>query len=434
MSLFEQILSFRGYPLKAAKAELAYLQAMSVDEFATVQEQKAWGIAKHHYDNNDVYKKLVGNTFPTRWEDLPIVTKKHLQQRLEQLLTRGVNLSACHVGSTSGSTGTPFHFAKDKFCHAMTWAVIADRYSWYDIGFSSRQARFYGIPLEWKSKTVEQLKDRTMNRERFSVFDLSDNVLRKFEQRITQGSFEYLYGYTSALVMFARYLLLVGKCLKDRAPGLKVCIVTSETCTAEDSLLLERAFGIPVVREYGLSETCITAFDYPQGYWQVNNETLYTETVNDSNDVVSDVEGRILSTSLYNRAFPMVRYETGDVGVIEGAPNNRYTQLKQLSGRVNDTIVLPGGKKAAGLTFYYISRSVLEQSGVLKEFIIRQTKEHRFEFDIVSDRELTEEEIKLLQEKVTLYLQPCLEVIINRVAHITRPTSGKLKHFYSELN
>ena len=166
----------------------------------------------------------------------------------------------------------------------------------------------------------------------------------------------------------------------------------------------------------------------------MNNETLYTETVNDSNDVVSDVEGRILSTSLYNKAFPMVRYETGDVGVIDDAPDPRYTQLKQLSGRVNDTIVLPGGKKAAGLTFYYISRSVLEKSGVLKEFIIRQTKEHRFEFDIVSDRELTEEEKKLLQEKVTLYLQPGLEIIINRVAHIPRPTSGKLKHFYSELN
>src|SRR5690606_328888 len=104
--------------------------------------------------------------------------------------------------------------------------------------------------------------------------------------------------------------------------------------------------------------------------------------------VVSGVEGRILSTSLYNKAFPMIRYETGDVGVIDYAHDPRYTQLKQLSGRVNDTIVLPGGKKAAGLTFYYISRSVLEKSGVLKEFIIRQTKEHRFEFDIVSDREL----------------------------------------------
>lgn len=434
MSLFEQILSFRGYPLKAAKAELAYLQAMSVDEFAAVQEQKAWGIAKYHYDNNDLYRKLVGDTFPTRWEDLPIITKKHLQQPLELLLTRGVNLSACHVGSTSGSTGTPFHFAKDKFCHAMTWAVIVHRYSWYDIGFSSRQARFYGIPLEWKSKTLEQLKDRTMNRERFSVFDLSDNVLKKFEQRIAHGRFEYLYGYTSALVMFARYLLSIGKCLKNQSTTLKVCIVTSETCTPEDSALLEKAFGIPVVREYGLSETCITAFDHPHGYWQVNNETLYTETVNDSNNVVSGVEGRILSTSLYNKAFPMIRYETGDLGIIEEAQDARYAQLKQLSGRVNDTIVLPEGKKAAGLTFYYISRSVLEQSGVLKEFIIRQTKVDRFELDIVSDRELTEEEVKLLHEKVTLYLQPGLEIIINRVAHITRPTSGKLKHFYSELN
>ncbi|MBW7912624.1 MAG: phenylacetate--CoA ligase family protein, partial [Taibaiella sp.] len=173
MNLFEQILQFKGYPFAEAKKELAALQAMGTDEFLNWQQQRAWQQVRFHYTYNPLYKKLVGNTIPDKWEDLPIVTKKDLQQPLSSIITNGVNFKDCHTGNTSGSTGTPFFYAKDKMTHAMTWAVIADRYSWYGLTVASRQARFYGIPKEFVANSKEQLKDRMMNRERFSVFDLS---------------------------------------------------------------------------------------------------------------------------------------------------------------------------------------------------------------------------------------------------------------------
>jgi hypothetical protein len=47
---------------------------------------------------------------------------------------------------------------------------------------------------------------------------------------------------------------------------------------------------------------------------------------------------------------------------------------------------------------------------------------------------LTAEEKELVKQKISLYLEPGLDIILNRVQHIERPASGKLKHFYSELN
>jgi len=399
---------------------------MSKDEFTYRQQEQAWYMAKFHFDNNPLYKKLVGNTFPDKWGDLPIVTKKDLQLPLQEMLSKGVKLSDCHTGSTSGSSGTPFFYAKDKTSHAMTWAVIADRYSWYDIDLSSKQARFYGIPKELLANKKEVFKDGFMNRQRFSVFDLSEKALDGFIKRFRHTGFDYIYGYTNSLVMFARHLISRGLTLKEITPTLKICICTSETCTPEDHAILEQGFGVPNVREYGVSETCLTAFDAPDGNWRLTEETLLTEVVGDDN--------RIISTTLNNIAMPMIRYQTGDTGIIEDSKTGIYRNLKQLSGRVNDTIILPSGKKAAGLTFYYISRSVLEASGVLKEFIIRQTKINEFIFEIVADRDLTEEEINLVKQKITLYLEPDLNIIINRVSKIDRPASGKLKHFYSELN
>lgn len=424
MNLFEQILQLKGYPFAEAKMELARLHAMSIDQFLDWQQKKAWQQVRFHYEHNPLYRKLVGNTLPEKWENLPIVTKKDLQQPLDSIITKGVNLKDCHTGNTSGSTGTPFFYAKDKMTHAMTWAVIADRYSWYGLTFSSRQARFYGIPKEFVANRKERLKDKMMNRERFSVFDLSGKAMEQFIHRFRNGKFDYIYGYTSALVMFARYLIDKSITIKEVCPSLKICISTSETATPEDHKILKQAFGIPHIREYGLSETCITAFDAPDGNWKLTEETLFTETLS----------GKILSTSLYNTALPMIRYETGDIGIIEKERVGLSRTLQQLHGRTNDMIILPSGTTAAGLTFYYISRSVLEASGVLKEFIIRQTGLNEFTFDIVSDRDLTTEEKELVKQKISLYLEPGLDIILNRVQHIERPASGKLKHFYSELN
>lgn len=434
MSIFERILKLQGFPIAKAMQDLKRLHAMSVDEFLHWQTEQAWKMAHYHYKNNPMYRSLVGSTFPDQWDDLPVVTKKHLQQPFRDIVSKGTKLSDCYKGSTSGSTGIPFHFAKDKMTHAMTWAVIDNRYNWYGINFASKQARFYGIPKEYIANRKEVLKDNLMNRQRFSVFDLSPKALDGFIRRFKRTGFDYIYGYTNSLVMFARHLIKKHLVLNNVCPDLKLAICTSETCTDEDKQIMEQGFGVPVIREYGLSETCLTAFD-DKDSWKLTEETLFTEIVDNNNkQLPGGKEGRILSTSLFNTAFPMIRYQTGDIGIISHERDGIYRHLEELIGRTNDTIKLPSGKEAPGLTFYYIARSVLEMSGVLQQFIVRQTKPNRFVFDIVAERDLTKREQELVKEKISLYLEPGLEIEFNRVPAIGRHSSGKLKHFYSELN
>jgi phenylacetate-CoA ligase len=206
---------------------------------------------------------------------------------------------------------------------------------------------------------------------------------------------------------------------------LKLCIVTSEVCTKEDKLILEKALGIKVIREYGASELCIIAFDMPNGAWQLNTDTLFTECEKNTNN--------LLCTSLFNTGFPMVKYEIGDIGIIEKKANG-ISDLTDLEGRTNDNIILPSGKISPGLTFYYISRSILESSGVLKEFIIKQTALNEFIFEVVSDAELSDSILDEIKKKAELYLEDGLNIKIIRKDFIKRPTSGKIKHFYSLLN
>ena len=64
------------------------------------------------------------------------MTKKDFQQPLNQRLSKGFTTKNVYVNKTSGSSGDPFVFAKDKYCHALTWANIINRFGWYGMFFT----------------------------------------------------------------------------------------------------------------------------------------------------------------------------------------------------------------------------------------------------------------------------------------------------------
>lgn len=76
----------------------------------------------------------------------------------------------------------------------------------------------------------------------------------------------------------------------------------------------------------------------------------------------------------------------------------------------------------------------MEHNNFVREFIVRQIALDTFVFDVVTDKDLNSDEIKSLEDKLEEYLEPGLKLIINRVEKINRPASGKIKHFYSEIN
>lgn len=427
MHLFESILKIHGYPFRQAETDFAELVSFAPEEFMVWQKNKKWEIARFHYANNPFYRNMVGTTFPDRWEDLPTMTKPTYQQEITGMLSSPFkNKKNIYVANTSGSSGHPFYFAKDKYAHALAWALIKDRYAKRGIGLNSLQGRFYGIPLEKKGYWLESMKDMIMNRVRFPVFDLSEPQLTKIYNTILKRKVQYLYGYTSAVVLFARYLVSQGIVLSSVCPSLIGCIVTSEIRTNEDLQIMQKAFGVAITNEYGSSELGVMAFENDRGELVGSDELIYFETI-------PNPEGlhELFCTSLFNKAFPIIRYKIGDLVDIDQRMGR--TVFRNIVGRTNDMIRLPSGKVAAGLTFYYISRSILEASGVLREFIIRQTGGCQFEFDIVADRKLTADEEQLIRSKTELYLEPDLVIKFNYPDRINRPASGKIKHFYSEL-
>jgi phenylacetate-CoA ligase len=433
--LFDLTLKINGFPMKEAKAELEKICAIPEEDYSEFIEDKKNEIVNFHLNNNSFYRELAQTDTFKNWSDLPVLNKKNLQKPLAERLSLGHSEKSVYLNKTSGSSGTPFVFAKDKYCHALTWASNIMCFGWYGIDFNtSYQARFYGIPLDFIGNKKERLKDFLSHRYRFSIFNLSDEVLEGFINDFKTKKFDYINGYTSSIVLFAKFLQQKNIVLKDICPTLKVCMVTSEMLFEEDKQLLEKQFGIPIVKEYGASELDLIAFQNPNGEWQVNSETLFVEILDEKNQAVPNgTPGRIVITSLFNKAHPFIRYDLGDIGILDEKSTLKKPILKKLIGRTNDVAILPSGKKSPGLTFYYVTKSIIEDDGNVKEFIIKQTKIDTFEIDYVSEFELNTDQIEKIEKAIALYLEPNLLFNFTRKSTLERTNRGKLKQFTSFL-
>lgn len=433
LRLFDFSLKINGFPIEKAKVALSKIQ--DKDDFKSYINERKEAIVLHHLENTSFYKSLGHLIQLGDWNSVPIMTKSDLQQALEQRLSKGYTKSNIYINKTSGSSGDPFIFAKDKFCHALTWAVIQDRFSWFGLDFNrSKQARFYGIPLDKKGYYKERFKDVLSNRLRFSVFDLSDVAFEKLLIKFNTIPFEYINGYTSAIVQFAKFLQRKEIVLKNICPTLNACIVTSEMLFDNDKKLLENQLGVSIVNEYGASELDLIAFQNTNDEWQVNSETLFVEILDQNdNPLPYGEEGRIVITSLYNKAHPFIRYDIGDVGILSRTSTLKKPILKKLIGRTNDIAILPSGKKAAGLTFYYVTKTLIEDDGNVKEFVIEQLKKDTFKILYSSDEELSNEKMNIIKKEMERYLEPGIEIIFKRELKLKRSKSGKLRQFTSHI-
>jgi len=169
LNLFDLSLKLNGFPIKKATHDLELIHKKNEIDFEAYVLQKKAEIVNYHLQNNSFYKSLNNNI--TEWKCIPVLTKGYLQQPINQRLSKGFNSKNVYVNKTSGSSGDPFIFAKDKYCHALTWALIQNRFSWFNLDFNtSKQARFYGI---------QQLKVISVNKFLpFSVF--CHNLLQLF--------------------------------------------------------------------------------------------------------------------------------------------------------------------------------------------------------------------------------------------------------------
>jgi phenylacetate-CoA ligase len=187
---------------------------------------------------------------------------------------------------------------------------------------------------------------------------------------------------------------------------------------------IESVFHTKIFDWYGQVEGCASAAQCNEGNYHVNMEYCYVETVK------IDSFNKIIGTNLINYAFPLIRYDTGDMGILsnEKCPCGRNLSLLTLcGGRTNQLIKTSKGNKH----FYKIHKLLGYNS--IREFQLIQKDLHCIDLFLVLNNAMSGNELNNLKSDIERYLDKEIKVSIIVTDHIKRGPRGKHQSIISRV-
>jgi phenylacetate-CoA ligase len=278
---------------------------------------------------------------------IPELKKADLRNRIDDLICKDVE--ATSFISTGGSTGEPLKLPVGADNAPRVRRQQAKGRSAYDIQYKERCFLIWGHSSGMGSglraafeRLKRKLKDRVIGYYRLSAYELGNETLCAEFPNFLKFKPRWVCGYSSAVVAFAR----ANWEKRERVHALKIKVVlcSAEMLRPSEAKELHEFFGAPVALEYGAMEFGPVAYTHPEREGLYVMDDLLVEAIPTEETHVF----RLLVTSLYPRAVPMIRYDIGDQVKIYD-PNFKggiIQRFDEILGRQNDIITFPDGTAA----------------------------------------------------------------------------------------
>ena len=302
---------------------------------------------------------------------IPFLTKAIIRSNTEALKAR--HARRLTRGNTGGSSGEPliFFLDNDRISHtvAAKW-----RYTrWWDVDIGDPEIVVWGSPIELSAQDwVRSARDWVLRSTLLPAFEMSPASLDTFVRQIRARRPAMLFGYPSVLAHIARHAERKGQRLDDL--GIRVAFVTSERLYPEQRSGIMRVFGCPVANSYGGRDSGLIAHECPVGGMHTSAEDIVIEIVDgDGKPQPPGRAGEIVVTHTAGKGFPLIRYRTGDVAVLDDRPcecGRGLPLIREIQGRTTDFVVARDGTVMHGLALIYVVRGL---PGVEKFKIVQES-------------------------------------------------------------
>jgi phenylacetate-CoA ligase len=427
---------WKGNRIRTYLRELEQAQSLPVPQLQANQEQKLKQLLRHAADRVPAYRSYREELASEEempsvlLRRIPSLSKRRFNENPEAYLAQDRHPSALIPNRTGGSTGEPTRFYLDRptveHYEAARWLGL----SWYGIGIGDPCVMIWGSPLELNQRQAFtfRVKERLLkNRLLLSAYELSDTELPEIIKRIRSFKPHYLYGYASALHLFAEMMLRRGLTL---GIPLKAVVSTAEILHPFQRETIARALEAPVVNEYGARDGGMIAYQCPQGRMHIFSENCYLEVVDpvSRQPVPPGESGLLLVTDLHNYAMPRLRYELGDVVQLSTEPCTcgiQYPVLARIDGREDDVFLSLRGHYVHGHYFNHIVRGM---EG-FRTFQIIQHEPDRLSLKLVKHPEkYSPAEEEQLITGIRQALGDAIRLDVQHVDEIPPSASGKFRY------
>jgi len=357
---------------------------------------------------------------------LPVLQKSDIQQQPKAFFSEAAPRNELVQMHTSGTTGAGLHFSTTAAAlreqYAIWWRHLHRHglrqgvWCAYFAGRSIVQAEQSAPPFWRVNRAGRQVL--------FSAYHLNDKNALSYLEEPRRRRIPWIHGYPSFIAQIAEHILEKGFDLGYR---LQWITTSSENLHAHQARLIEAAFGIAPVQNYGMVEAVANISQAPDGDLYVDEDFCAVEFMPAGEDSVYKVVG----TNFSNPATPLIRYDTGDIvrlsgnGGGGGFPGRR---VEGIDGRREDYVLLPNGVRIGRMD--HIFKDMVN----VREAQIRQREAGAIDVLVVKGPSYAEEdEVAMLREFRTR-LSGDIAINIRYVGAIGKTPSGKLRFVVSELD
>lgn len=363
-------------------------------------------------------------------EDLrrfPVTTKRVLRGReTKEFLHEEVDPAECHQDATSGSSGIPLKVYRNRYERALQMAA------WLRVLFKNR----YSPTDKVLSFTApSRLNDGRSMLQRFGLLrrEAVDYCLSAEEMtdRLLAYQPQLVYGNRAQLDLVAWELQKRGV----RPAGLKALIGGAEVIHERNRQLYRESFGLELAEFYGSVEMGTMAYETPEhDGLRLSEDLIYFEFLDDRNRPVPPGQpGRVVVTDLRSTTMPFIRYDQGDLAIIEERPHplgHTERRLVEIIGRDEDFLKLPDGTKRAYQELYEIMHRYPE----VRQFRFVEKRPAAFEVLLVMNPTAFECMRLALSEELQSSFSGKLNFEVFRVDHLGADANGKFKRVISEVS
>jgi phenylacetate-CoA ligase len=365
-------------------------------------------------DADDIYTEI---------KKLPIINKEIVKEDIKQFYNPDYK-GKVDIGHTSGTTGGGLIFPYSVEMENKQWAIWWRYRQWHGIDLDKWCGWFGGrLIISTKNQSSPYWRINIPGKQiMFSAYHLNNNTIGDYYNEIAVRQLKWLHGYPSQISLLSS--------LMHENNLVPISFVTYITFGAENLLdnqkeIIRKMFPNAVLRQhYGLSEGVANISEDIYGNLIVDDDFCYVEFIPISTE--NQNMCKIIGTGFCNEAFPLIRYDTGDIAEITYLPNGSI-KIVSIDGRKEDFIHLPNGVKLGRLD--HIFKNLIS----IKEAQIRQYDLYHIDFNVVRGSTYDEKDEDKLWKEIRMRIDESVTVKINYMEKIERTKAGKLRFVISDI-
>jgi phenylacetate-CoA ligase len=394
---------------------LCAAQWSSPEEVRQLQWRRLKQMLRHAYARSPLYRERLQRAgmepADFRCADdlrfLPVTTREDLR-RPEALVAAGYARERLRSSMTSGSTGR----RTISYFDESAWVLAK-----YLLKLRARQAcgvrPWDRVALFQEDAPNQPIIRPGARRQAFTIHRPIEEIL----PAVQAFAPTVLYGFPGYLARLAR---AAGGSLRPR-----LVFTSGELLDAATRRAIEAGLGAPVLDVYGCTEVKEIAWECParQGS-HLNADWLLLEA-EPGDSAAGQPGGRLLVTSLYNFAMPLLRYELGDTGVVlenRCACGRGLPLIRPTLGRSVDYLTLSNGTLVAP----YSLTCAVEAIEGMQQYQFVQTQPDVMELRVVPNEEFGDASRQALIAALRPVL-PGVTVRIRTMPSVPFEPSGKYR-------